>query len=658
MSDPKTPSPDKSSSSPTPDSFLYETKFIVLTFLNHLTQEREDQQRLKSDTQKNVREYARHWKTRSLPSTPPKQRRRPKKPQISEDKFRQFSSDENLHRQSKPESGPSYNSWDLPLSHMQKKFHKKSHRQLGARYSLQQQSPSFESTDSSKSSQSAPARAPVYQRSLSDNSSQDGSTYISDADDELDFSQGSASSGLRGSRNNELLKSSGHYLRVSRLSTVPSESEPEADAQGDTSTAAETTELTVDVEDIAFDLNDDESGNVVHTVDDDGDVVDGFTDSDLSDLELDEAVGAKGDSDIEEEEVGKLGMAAGGTEAPEIANGNATEARASSGPRSGRRDRLFLDLSHSSLVTPPQTDVTTVMASLHEELQEEMHSLESEVEDAYRTHRVTSLPSPFTGPSCPLTPHTEAAQILARIGDEIQETHLAKVEFAIARLFNEQSCLTYETFREVARSVVDENIPGWRQVALLLLYSQGVAFRMATAGGSGISNVVDYSVKLLADLAADFIIQQGGWSGLVSTESSSSCVTSPELNSHLVNPLAQTEAPVTAPAATSTATTEPAVGDDTVPSQDTSPSPPQQLSNGTDHVDIVSDGPADSDTFQTLTSSSQTSADSARGGNSDQSSWVPSMFSGNNSVSYVKKVSATLALVSLGLGLAFAFFKR
>ncbi|XP_067675788.1 uncharacterized protein [Haliotis asinina] len=658
MSDPKTPSPDKSSSSPTPDSFLYETKYIVLSFLNHLTQDR-DQQRLKSDTQKNVREYAQHWKTRSLPSTPPKQRRRPRKPQISQEKFRQFSSDENLHRQSKPDSGLSYNSWDLTLSHIQKKIHKKSHRQLGARYSLQQKSPSFESTDSSTTSKSAPARAPVYQRSLSDNSSQDGGSYISDADDELDFSQGSASSGLRGSRNNELLKSSGHYLQVSRLSTVPSESEPEADAQGDTNTPPETTELPVDVEDIAFDLNDDESGNGVHAVDDDCDVVDGFTDSDVSDLELDEAVGAKGDSDIEEEEeeVGKLGMAAGGMEASEIANESAPAARASSGPRSGRRDRLFLDLSNSSFATPPQTDVTAVMASLHEELQEEMHSLESEVEDAYRSHRVTSLPSPFTGSSCPLTPHTEAAQILARIGDEIQETHLAKVEFAIARLFNEQSSLTYESFLEVARSVIDENIPGWRQVALLLLFSQGVAFRMATAGGRGISNIVDYSVKVLADLAADFIIQQGGWSGLVSTESSSSCVTSPELNSHLVNPLPPAKATNTAPTATLRSTTEPAVGEDTRPSQNISPTP-HQLSNGTDHVDFMSDTPADSDNFQSVTSSSQTSADSARGGHSDQSSWLPSMFSGNYSMSYVKKVSATLALVSLGLGLAFAFIKR
>ncbi|XP_071113145.1 serine-rich adhesin for platelets-like [Haliotis cracherodii] len=655
MSDTKTPSPDKSSSSPTPDSFLYETKYIVLSFLNHLTQDGKEQH----DSQKNVRWYARHWKTQSLPSSPPKQRRKQRKSHLSEDKFRQFSSDENLQCHFKPEPGPSYNSWDLPISQIRKRSLKKSHQHLGSRQSLPQQRLSVESTDSGKTTKSAPAGgAPVYQRSLSDNSSQDGSSYISDADDELDTSQGSASSSLRGSRNNESLKSSGHHLRVSRLSTVPSESEPEPDALGDKSATQEADVLTLDVEDIAFDLNDEERENVVHAADDDGDVVDGFTDSDVSELELDEAVGEKGDS--EEEEGGKLGMAAGGSEAAEIANGHASLASTSPVRRSRRPDRsgLFLDLSRCSFMTPPQADVTAVIASLHEELQEEMHSLESEVEDAFRSHRVPSMSSPFMGPSGPLTPHTEAAQILARIGDEIQETHLAKVEFAIARLFTNQSALTYEAFREVARSVIDENIPGWRQVALLLLYSQGVAFRMATAGGQGISNVVDYSVKLLADLAADFIIQQGGWSGLVSTESSSSCVTSPEPNSHPADPLAQGGVSVTAPAATSTATAAPAQGDDSTHTQDTSPSPPQHLTNGTDYMDFPSDAPADSDNFQTVTSSSQTSADSPRGSNSDQTTWWPSMFSGSSSTNYVKKVSATLALVSIGLGLAFAYIKR
>ncbi|XP_046345682.2 uncharacterized protein LOC124126326 isoform X2 [Haliotis rufescens] len=658
MSDTEMPSPDKSSSSPTPDSFLYETKYIVLSFLNHLTQDGEEQQK-EHDSQKNVRRYARHWKTQSLPPSPPKQRRRQRKSLLSEDKFKQFSSDENLQRHFKPEPGPSYNSWDLPISQIRKRSLKKSHQQLGGQHSLPQQRLSVESTDSGKSTKSAPAgSAPVYQRSLSDNSSQDGSSYISDADDELDTSQGSASSSLRGSRNNEFLKSSGHHLRVSRLSTVPSESEPEPDAQADQSATQEADVLTLDVEDIAFDLNDEERGNVVHAADDDGDVVDGFTDSDVSELELDEAVGEKGDS--EEEEGGKLGMAAGGSEAAEIANGHASLARTSPVQRSRRPDRsgLYLDLSRCSFVTPPQADVTAVMASLHEELQEEMHSLESEVEDAFRSHRVPSMSSPFMGPSGPLTPHTEAAQILARIGDEIQETHLAKVEFAIGRLFTNQSALTYEAFREVARSVIDENIPGWRQVALLLLYSQGVAFRMATAGGQGISNVVDYSVKLLADLAADFIIQQGGWSGLVSTESSSSCVTSPEPNSHPADPLAQGGVSVTAPAATSTSTTAPAQADVSTHTQDTSPSPPQHLTNGTDYVDFPSDAPADSDNFQTVTSSSQTSADSSRGSNSDQTTWWPSMFSGSSSTNYLKKVSATLALVSIGLGLAIAFIKR
>ena len=62
---------------------------------------------------------------------------------------------------------------------------------------------------------------------------------------------------------------------------------------------------------------------------------------------------------------------------------------------------------------------------------------------------------------------------------------------------------------------------GCVQIATLLLYSQHVALHLAKEGRTRLHRVVDYTVQLLADTAADFIIQQGGW---VSQESCWVCL--------------------------------------------------------------------------------------------------------------------------------------
>ena len=52
---------------------------------------------------------------------------------------------------------------------------------------------------------------------------------------------------------------------------------------------------------------------------------------------------------------------------------------------------------------------------------------------------------------------------------------------------------------------------GGVQVATLLLYSQQVALHLAQTGHRGLHKVINFTVQLLADTAADFIIRQGGW---------------------------------------------------------------------------------------------------------------------------------------------------
>ena len=73
-----------------------------------------------------------------------------------------------------------------------------------------------------------------------------------------------------------------------------------------------------------------------------------------------------------------------------------------------------------------------------------------------------------TNRSTPLTPQTEAARILARIGDEVRDQYGHQIDEAIKEVMLHQlKELTYRKFKELAKAVIDKNLPGWRQVSTL-----------------------------------------------------------------------------------------------------------------------------------------------------------------------------------------------
>ncbi|KAK7108496.1 hypothetical protein V1264_016231 [Littorina saxatilis] len=200
------------------------------------------------------------------------------------------------------------------------------------------------------------------------------------------------------------------------------------------------------------------------------------------------------------------------------------------GQSGGRADRtkLKLDLTDAN-------DAAVVIDAVHmlqEAIEEEMTSFDSEFEEAI--HILQSDPSSHaTGlsPSHSFNSETaEAARILARIGDEVQQRYFDHLDRAVGRfmLDNCAGLFTYENFRDAALMALDKDQNGWKQVALLLLYSQHVALQMAQTGRRGLHRIVDYTVQLLADTYADFIIRQGGWTGISSSQEHSSTPSSPD----------------------------------------------------------------------------------------------------------------------------------
>lgn len=179
---------------------------------------------------------------------------------------------------------------------------------------------------------------------------------------------------------------------------------------------------------------------------------------------------------------------------------------------------------------PVQLD--DVLLSLQTELSSELEELESEFEEALQSTRGRMACHRAT----PLTPQTEAARVLARIGDEVKEQYGARLAAAVSRLTYQQiNSLSYQQYRDIADSVICGDLPGWRQVALLMVFGQKIIWGAVQQGHTHFGNLIDYSSQLVADVAADFIIKQGGWRSVMNfdpssdTQSSGGFDTSPEM---------------------------------------------------------------------------------------------------------------------------------
>ncbi|XP_060079652.1 uncharacterized protein LOC132559062 [Ylistrum balloti] len=206
---------------------------------------------------------------------------------------------------------------------------------------------------------------------------------------------------------------------------------------------------------------------------------------------------------------------------PAVSTSISLEASSSntSGIKSLDRSKLRLDIQESqSWPNSKAARYEAVAASLRSEIEDEMTTLESEVEDAIKSRKIPSCHSPFL---TPMTPQTQAAKVLARIGDEVMDQYEEQLDKSVAILMQYSQNLTYDTFCDVAKGVLDRDLPEMKQVALLMVYGQKAAWRLVENGHQGIGNLVDYTSRLVADRAAEFIIKQGGWGAVMSSSDSS-----------------------------------------------------------------------------------------------------------------------------------------
>ncbi|OWF40222.1 uncharacterized protein LOC110464085 [Mizuhopecten yessoensis] len=541
-------SPD--SSAGTPDSFNYETKFIVLNFISR-NPHRSISPRsanggtpLTSTSDSDHHLHGRKSASKSMPPSPPKRHKprltdfRGAYQRVSEDnihykhqrhrtfhtdlaatgngsdyQMRQRVSEDNIsHKHNKShasfEEDPS-----LESSSFSMKRHAKHHQQMSASANdVNHEDKSFQGSsgiDAGLNHESgngldretplsrslmSPAQYRQYTMSKMGSEVSGDYSYTSDADDEGEDTSGGSSlwgstgglSGLRGSVD--------LHQVVSRLPTVQSESEMENETVIDSTTIYSTIDGTNNV----F-----ETG--VQSID--NSLLDVRTRSacNLSDIDLEIDYGDL-DSTYEND--------------PAVSTSISLEASSSntSGIKTLDRSKLRLNIDESqSWANSKAARYEAVARSLRSEIEDEMTSLESEVEEAIKRHVIPSNHSPFM---TPMTPQTQAAKVLARIGDEVMDQYEEQLDKSVAALMQYSQNLTYDTFCDVAKDVLDRDLPEMKQVALLMVYSQKAAWRLVESGNQGIGNLVDYTARLVADRAADFIIKHGGWGAIVSSSDS------------------------------------------------------------------------------------------------------------------------------------------
>lgn len=188
----------------------------------------------------------------------------------------------------------------------------------------------------------------------------------------------------------------------------------------------------------------------------------------------------------------------------------------SSDMRGADRSKLKLDI-------PSQVvQLDDILLSLQTDLNSGISDLESEFEEALRSSSNASGRRHPNMPT-PLTPQTEAARILARIGDEVRDQYGNQITAAVNEVMLHQlKELTYEQFKEISKTVIDQNLPGWRQVALLMVFGQKMVWKALERGQKQFGSLVDFSAQLVADVAADFIIREGGWGAVMNFDPSQS----------------------------------------------------------------------------------------------------------------------------------------
>ncbi|XP_074653628.1 uncharacterized protein LOC141907772 isoform X2 [Tubulanus polymorphus] len=110
------------------------------------------------------------------------------------------------------------------------------------------------------------------------------------------------------------------------------------------------------------------------------------------------------------------------------------------------------------------------------------------------------------------SPEAEVAKMLDSISAEVMKTYGTSIDEATRRVLKESMVqMTYEDFRNAGDSLLVRAPPGIHRISLALCFSRQIANAMLQRGGQSLRSVTDFSVQFVANTAANFILERGGW---------------------------------------------------------------------------------------------------------------------------------------------------
>ncbi|XP_040830491.1 bcl-2-like protein 13 isoform X1 [Ochotona curzoniae] len=153
-----------------------------------------------------------------------------------------------------------------------------------------------------------------------------------------------------------------------------------------------------------------------------------------------------------------------------------------------------------------------VSVKLKSEIEEELKSLNKEISEASSSTGFDRHTSPVFSPA---NPESSIEDCLAHLGDRVSRELKAPLQTALQLLLSQP--VTYQAYRECALQTAS-HASGWSKILVPLVLLQELLLELTRRGQEPLSELVQFGVTYLEEDAAEYIIQQGGWSAAFSLE--------------------------------------------------------------------------------------------------------------------------------------------
>ncbi|XP_074214004.1 bcl-2-like protein 13 isoform X3 [Camelus bactrianus] len=152
-----------------------------------------------------------------------------------------------------------------------------------------------------------------------------------------------------------------------------------------------------------------------------------------------------------------------------------------------------------------------VLLKVKTEIEEELKSLDKEISEAFTSTGFDRHTSPVFSPA---NPESSVEDCLAHLGEKARQELGASLQGAVQLLLSRP--VTYQAFRECTVETA-VHASGWNKILVPLILLRQMLLELTRRGQEPLSALLQFGVTYLEDYAAEYVVQQGGWTLLLRT---------------------------------------------------------------------------------------------------------------------------------------------